>query len=89
MITHEEARKIALDMLPKQIGSISSRNKVNKYFELENYFKQQETQSKRLEKVEELLGLYRECNKEGVFWLDIQQRIAKLEKELEGKNENI
>ncbi len=35
------------------------------------------------QKEHELLGLYRECNKEGVFWLEIQQRIAQLEKELE------
>ena len=37
----------------------------------------------RAKKEHELLELYRECNKEGVFWLEIQQRIAQLEKELE------
>lgn len=37
----------------------------------------------RAKKVEALLELYRECNKESVFWLEIQQRIAQLEKELE------
>ncbi len=37
----------------------------------------------RAKKEHELLGLYRECNKESVFWLEIQQRIAQLEKELE------
>ena len=36
------------------------------------------------EKKDELLGLYRECNKEGVFWLEIQQRIAQLEKRIGG-----
>ena len=42
-----------------------------------DFLKQQEKKDKLLE------GLYRECNKEGVFWLEIQQRIAQLEKELE------
>ena len=37
----------------------------------------------RAKKEHEMLELYRECNKEGVFWLEIQQRIAQLEKELE------
>jgi len=46
MITHEEARKIAQDMLPKQVGSISSRNKVKNYFQLDLYFKQQQAKDK-------------------------------------------
>lgn len=58
MITHEEARKIAQDMLPKQVGSISSRNKVRNYFQLDLYFKQQELKELRATKEHELLGLY-------------------------------
>jgi hypothetical protein len=58
MITHGEAREIALAMLPKQVGSISSRNKVRNYFQLDLYFKQQELKELRAKKVEELLGLY-------------------------------
>jgi len=57
MITHEEARKIAQDMLPKQVGSISSRNKVRNYFQLDLYFKQQEKKEERAKKVEELWQL--------------------------------
>ena len=36
----------------------------------------------RAKKEHELLGLYRECNEEGHFWLEIQGRISKLEEEL-------
>ena len=86
MITHEEARNMALDMLPKKIGSISSRNKVNKYFELDGYFKQQEAQSKRLAKVEELLELYKQYYNKipiGKSMYKVELEIERLEKELE------
>ena len=54
LITHDEARTIAQDMLPKQVGSISSRNKVNKYFELDLYFKQQEQRDRDIARYFEL-----------------------------------
>ena len=50
---------------------------------IKDYIKELEAKDERAKKEHELLGLYRECNKEGVFWLEIQQRIAQLEKELE------
>lgn len=71
MITHEEARQII-----SLIDGID--NKI-----MLRYITQQELKEQRAKKVEEVLELYRECNEEGHFWLEIQQRIAQLEKELE------
>jgi len=79
-ITHEEARKLAFGMLPKQIGSPSSERKVKKYFELDKYFKQQEAQSKELEeykisdksKEESSIEYYN-------LYKDTKRRLAKVE----------
>jgi hypothetical protein len=86
MITHEEARKIAQDMLPKQVGSISSRNKVRNYFQLDLYFKQQELKELRATKEHELLELYQKRDKYSGYkatYEDISQQIKLKEKELE------
>lgn len=59
MITHEEARQYAFGILPQQIGSKSSRRKLDNYFKLDLYFRQQKKKDERAKKVEELLDLYR------------------------------
>ena len=86
MITHEEAREIALAMLPKQVGSKSSQNKVRNYFQLDLYFKQQELKELRATKEHELLELYKlrdNYQSHTSEYQKIQKGIKVLEKELE------
>ncbi len=78
----ERAKKVEKEL---EEYKISDKSKEESSIEYYNLYKETK---RKLKKVEELLALYRECNKEGVFWLEIQQRIAQLEKELEEmKNE--
>ena len=69
MIKHEEVRE-RLNYL-----YVLFENDIPRQYELEQYITEQE-------KKDELLELYRECNKEGYFWLEIQQRIEALEEEI-------
>lgn len=84
MITHEEARKennLMMDnhiQLTKEKYSFAPKvweRRKQHYLKIDDYISQQE-------KKDELLKLYRECNEEGYFWLEIQQRIKALEEAL-------
>ena len=91
MITHGEAREIALAMLPKQVGSISSRNKVRNYFQLDLYFKQQEVKDQAHEElvrdVKRFIELYHAFEEHGLCGAEADE-FLELETKLEGK-ENV
>ena len=84
MITHEEAREIALAMLPKQVGSISSRNKVRNYFQLDLYFKQQQTKDKEHEELKRDVKRYFELEEtdcdvpEVMEWRELKFKLSKV-----------
>ena len=69
--------KIALQKYERELQTFTKT-----YETLKKAFEELEELKQKQEKKDKLLELYRECNKEGYFWLEIQQRIKALEEEL-------
>ena len=61
MITHEEAYKKLLEVLPKTVGSQSGWRKLNTSKIVQEYITQQQAKDERAKKVEKLLGLYQKA----------------------------
>ena len=85
MIKHEEARGIIHEILfPLDTMLDLFEHFINPtiFQGLKSDIKAIDFKLTQQEKKDELLGLYRECNEEGYFWLEIQQRIKALEEEM-------
>ena len=76
MIKHEEVRTVLNELAIQTDKEVVYQDEINGYVDtIKQYIAEQE-------KKDELLELYRECNKEGYFWLEIHQRINALEEAL-------